>query len=428
MSPRIAIVEGVRTPYVRAGTVFSKLTAVDLGRLPVAELIARSGIEPGQIDSVIIGNVAQPPDAVNVARVIGLFAGIPDSVPAFTVHRNCASGIQSVISAAQSIATGDADIVIAGGVESMTNIPFFITPDLQDIITKYQRGKSMGARISALSKIRPRHLVPRIGLMLGLTDPTCRLDMGQTAEVLARELEISRQAQDELALLSHQRATAAHEDGRFSDEIMPVFAPPRYDEAIEFDNGIRTEQTMEALAKLRPVFQKKYGTVTAGNSSQITDGGAAVLLMSEKTAEKLGLEPLGFIVSHAFAGLEPKRMGLGPSYSTSIVLEKSGIDYSKIGLIEMNEAFAAQVIANEMVFADDKLSERFLGRKAIGAIDRNVLNVNGGAIAMGHPVGSTGTRLIHTLLLEMQRRSVDLGLATLCVGGGQGASVLLERA
>ena len=428
MSSRIAIVEGVRTPYVRAGTLFSRLTAVDLGRLPVAELIARSGIEPGQIDSVIIGNVAQPPDAVNVARVIGLFAGIPDSVPAFTVHRNCASGIQSVISAAQSIATGEADIVIAGGVESMTNIPFFITPDLQDIITKYQRAKSMGARISALSKIRPRHLVPRIGLMLGLSDPTCRLDMGQTAEVLARELGISRQAQDELALLSHQRATAAHEDGRFSDEIMPVFAPPRYDEAIVFDTGIRTEQTMEALAKLRPVFQKKYGTVTAGNSSQITDGGAAVLLMSEKTAEKLGLEPLGFIVNHAFAGLEPKRMGLGPSYSTSIVLEKSGVDYSKIGLIEMNEAFAAQVIANEMVFADDKLSEHFLGRKAIGAIDRNILNVNGGAISMGHPVGSSGTRLIHTLLLEMQRRSVDLGLATLCVGGGQGAAVLLERA
>ncbi len=428
MSSRIAIVEGVRTPYVRAGTLFSRLTAVDLGRLPVAELIARSGIEPGQIDSVIIGNVAQPPDAVNVARVIGLFAGIPDSVPAFTVHRNCASGIQSVISAAQSIATGEADIVIAGGVESMTNIPFFITPDLQDIITKYQRAKSMGARISALSKIRPRHLVPRIGLMLGLSDPTCRLDMGQTAEVLARELGISRQAQDELALLSHQRATAAHEDGRFSDEIMPVFAPPRYDEAIVFDTGIRTEQTMEALAKLRPVFQKKYGTVTAGNSSQITDGGAAVLLMSEKTAEKLGLEPLGFIVNHAFAGLEPKRMGLGPSYSTSIVLEKSGVDYSKIGLIEMNEAFAAQVTANEMVFAHDKHSEHFLGRKAIGAIDRNILNVNGGAISMGHPVGSSGTRLIHTLLLEMQRRSVDLGLATLCVGGGQGAAVLLERA
>ena len=428
MSSKIAIVEGVRTPYVRAGTLFSRLTAVDLGRLPVAELIARSGIDPARIDSVIIGNVAQPPDAVNVARVIGLYAGIPDSVPAFTVHRNCASGIQSIISAAQSIATGEADIVIAGGVESMTNIPFFITPDLQDIITKYQRGKGMGARISALGKIRPRHLVPRIGLMLGLTDPTCRLDMGQTAEVLARELDISRQAQDEFALLSHQRAAAAHEEGRFEDEIMTVFAPPRYDEAVVFDNGIRTEQSMEALAKLRPVFQKKYGTVTAGNSSQITDGGAAVLLMSEKTAEKLGLEPLGFIVEHAFAGLEPKRMGLGPSYSTSIVLEKSSIDYSKIGLIEMNEAFAAQIIANEKVFADDKLSEHFLGRKAIGAIDRNIFNVNGGAIAMGHPVGSTGTRIIHTLLLEMRRRSVDLGLATLCVGGGQGVSVLLERA
>lgn len=428
MSSRIAIVAGIRTPYIRAGTLFSGLTAVDLGRLPAAELITRTGIDPDSVDSVIIGNVAQPPDAVNVARVISLFAGIPEKAPAFTVHRNCASGIQSIISAAQSITTGEADVVIAGGVESMTNIPFFITPDLQEIITRYQRSKSMKEKIAILGKVRPKHLIPRIGLMLGLTDPTCKLDMGQTAEVLARELDITRNAQDEFALLSHQRAAAAHAEGKFADEIMPVFPPPRFEEAAVFDNGIRTQQTMEALAKLKPVFQKKYGTVTAGNSSQITDGGAAVLVTTEKTAGKLGLEPLGFIIDHAFAGLEPRRMGLGPIYSTSIVLERSGVDFASIGLIEMNEAFAAQIIANEKVFADDRLSESLIGRKAIGAIDRGIMNVNGGAIAIGHPVGSTGTRLILTLLLEMRRQSVDIGLATLCVGGGQGASVLLERA
>ena len=263
--------------------------------------------------------------------------------------------------------------------------------------------------------------------MLGLTDPTCRLNMGETAEVLARELGITREAQDQFALLSHQRAAAAHEAGRFGDEIMPVYSPPGFEEGVTFDNGIRPHQTMEQLGKLKPVFERRHGTVTAGNSSQITDGGAAVLVTTEKRAGQLGLEPLGIIEGHTFAGLAPKRMGLGPSYATSLLLEKTGVGMTDIGLIEMNEAFAAVIIANEMVFADDRLSEHFLGWKAMGAIDRSIMNVNGGAVAVGHPVGSTGTRIILTLLLEMKRRSVDLGLATLCVGGGQGASVLLRR-
>jgi acetyl-CoA acetyltransferase family protein len=428
MSDRIVIAGGVRTPYVKAGSVFKDLSAVDLGRLVVSELVARTGIDPGTVDSVIMGNVAQPPEAVNVARVISLYAGIPDSVPGYTVHRNCASGIQSVVCAAQAIETGEAEVVVAGGIESMTNIPFFLLKETTEILTKYQRAKTLKDKLAVLSTVRPRHFTPRIGLMLGLTDPTCRLNMGETAEVLARELGISREVQDQLALLSHQRAAAAHEEGRFVDEIMAVYPPPGYTEAVTFDNGIRPHQTMEQLAKLKTVFQKRHGSVTAGNSSQITDGGAVVLVTTEKRALKLGLEPLGFIEGHTFAGLAPKRMGLGPSYSTSLLLEKTGVSMSDIGLIEMNEAFAAQIIANEMIFADDGLSEHFLGRKAMGAIDRGILNVNGGAIAMGHPVGSSGTRLIHTLLLEMKRRSVDIGLATLCVGGGQGAAVLLRRA
>ncbi len=427
MSERIVIAGGVRTAYVKAGTVFKDLTAVDLGRLAISELVARTGIDPGEVDSVIVGNVAQPPEAVNVGRVIGLYAGIPENVPGYTVHRNCASGIQSVISAAQAITTGEAEVVVAAGVESMTNIPFFLLKETTEILTRYQRAKTVKDKLAVLSTVRPRHFTPRIGLMLGLTDPTCRLNMGETAEVLARELGITREAQDQLSLLSHQRAAKAHEDGVFTDEIMPVYSPPAYDNPVTFDNGIRPQQTMEQLAKLRTVFQTRHGSVTAGNSSQITDGAAAVLVTTEKRAKKLGLAPLGVIENHTFAGLAPKRMGLGPSYATSLVLEKSGVAMADIGLIEMNEAFAAQIIANEMVFADDSLSESFLGRKAMGSIDREIMNVNGGAIAMGHPVGSSGTRLILTLLLEMERRSVDLGLATLCVGGGQGAAVLLRR-
>ncbi len=427
MNDPIVIAGGIRTAYVKAETLFKDLSAVDLGRLVVSELIARTGIDPGIVDSVIMGNVAQPPEAVNVGRVIGLYAGIPENVPGYTVHRNCASGIQSIVSAAQAIRTGEARLVIAGGIESMTNIPFFLRKEAAKILKKYQRSRTFKDRLAVLATLRPKHLTPRIGLLLGLTDPTCRLNMGETAEVLARELAISREAQDQLALTSHQRAAAAHEEGRFDDEIMPVYAPPEFIEPFTFDNGIRPHQTMEQLSRLKPVFEKRYGSVTAGNSSQITDGGAAVLVTSASMAEKIGLEPLGIIEDHTFAGLAPKRMGLGPSYSTSLLLEKTGVGISEIGLIEMNEAFAAQIIANEMVFADDGLSRHFLGRKAMGTLDREIMNVNGGAIAMGHPVGSSGTRIILTLLLEMKRRSVDLGLATLCVGGGQGAAVLLRR-
>ncbi len=427
MGRRIAIIGGIRTPYVKAGTLFSELSAVDLGRLVVSELLARQAVDPHDIHSVVIGNVAQPMNAVNVARVISLFSGIPEHVPAFTVHRNCASGLQAITSAAQLIATGKAEVVVAAGVESMSNIPFFISKELQDAITRFRYGRTWKAKLKPLFGLRPRHFVPKVGLMLGLNDPTCGLNMGQTAELLAREFKISRTAQDEFALMSHQKAGSARSEGRFNDEIMPVLPPPRFNDAVTFDNGVRLNQSMEDLSRLKPAFDRKYGTVTPGNSSQITDGAAAVLMTSEEAALRRGLEPIGFIKTHAFAGLSPKRMGLGPAYSTSLVLEHSGIDFSEIGLIEMNEAFAAQIIANEMIFSSDQLSEKFLGRKALGRINREILNVNGGAIAMGHPVGSSGTRLVLTLLIEMQKRSVDLGLATLCIGGGQGAAMILER-
>jgi acetyl-CoA acetyltransferase family protein len=428
MTERIAIAGGIRTPYARMDTVFKDYTAVDLGRMVAAELIARTGIDAGALDSVIVGNVAQPVDAVNVARVIALMAGIPEQVPAYTVHRNCASGIQSVVCAAQAIATDEAELVLAAGVESMTQIPLFFPKNFKEAATRFGRAKNLAGKLAALAVLRPRDFFPRVGLLLGLTDPTCGLNMGETAEVLAREMKISRENQDALALSSHQRTVAAQKAGRFRDEIMPIFVPPDFTRHIDFDNGVRTTQSMEMLAKLQPVFDRKFGTVTAGNSSQITDGAAAVLVAGEKAVTRYGLTPLGYIRGHVMTGLTPKRMGLGPAYATSLLLEKTGVRMADIGLIEMNEAFAAQIIANEMVFGDDKWSEHFLKRRAMGQLDRQLLNVNGGAIAMGHPVGSSGTRMILTLLLEMQRRSVDLGLATLCVGGGQGAAILLEKA
>jgi acetyl-CoA C-acetyltransferase/acetyl-CoA acyltransferase len=428
MAERIAIVGGVRTPYIKAGTRFAALTAVDLGRLVVKELLARSGLDPAAVDSVVIGNVAQPMEAVNIARVISLYAGLPEAVPAYTVHRNCASGLQAIVSGAQAIATGEAELVVAGGVESMSNIPFFLSKKFHDVATHYLQSRTLKERAASLLKLRPADFIPKIGLLQGLTDPTCGLSMGQTAEVLARELKIDRAAQDEFAVLSHQRATAAHAAGHFKEEIMTVLTPPDFREAVSFDNGVRADESMDLLARLRPVFDRQYGTVTAGNSSQITDGGAALLLASEKAAARHHLIPLGYVGEHAFAGLAPERMGLGPAYATSVLLERTGRRISDFGLIEMNEAFAAQILANEMVFASDQLSERFLGRKALGRIDRALMNVNGGAIAMGHPVGSTGTRLVLTLLLEMRRQGVNLGLATLCIGGGQGASLIIERA
>lgn len=424
----VVIVDGLRTPYVKAGTVFNDISAQELGRLALAELLIRTSLDPALIDEVVIGNIAQPPDAANIARVIALMAGVPQSVPAFTVGRNCASGLESIANAFLKIKSGEANIMIAGGVESMSNIPLLFPKDFADVMAESMKAKSAGQKLSAFSKIRPKHLKPIIGLQVGLTDPICNLNMGETAEVLAKEFLISREEQDTFALMSHERATTATDLGKLREEIVPVYPPPRHDKPIDEDNGIRKNQTMEALAKLKPVFDRTWGTVTAGNSSQITDGAAMVLMMSAAKAKELGYQPLGTMRSYAFAGLDPARMGLGPSYATPICLSKAKIGLQDIDLIEMNEAFAAQIIANEHVFRDKKLAKEKLGLdKPTGEIDRDKLNVNGGAIALGHPVGSSGTRLVLTLLKEMRRRDANLGLATLCVGGGQGAAVIVER-
>jgi acetyl-CoA C-acetyltransferase/acetyl-CoA acyltransferase len=424
----VVVVAGVRTPFVKSGTLLARTSAVELGRIAVREAIERAEIDPGELNEVIVGNIAGPPDAANVARVIALMAKVPRHVPAHTVNRNCASGLQSIVNAAYRIRTGDADLVVAGAVESMSQIPLLFRPEAQEIWTRVARSKGLLERVAAIARFRPRHFKPLIGLMLGLTDPISGLNMGQTAELLAREFGIGREEQDAFALRSHQRAAAAWTNGKMDDEVIPVPLPPEYAQAADRDNGIREGQSMEALTKLRPVFDRRHGTVTAGNSSQITDGAAALVLASAVRARELGLPVLGRVRSWGFAGCDPARMGLGPVLATPIALRRAGrVSLDRVELIEINEAFAAQVLACLRAFGSRRFCEEQLGSGPIGTPDPERLNVNGGAIALGHPVGASGGRIMLTLLREMERRDATLGLATLCIGGGQGGAVVLER-
>ncbi len=423
----VVIIDGLRTPYAKAGTALKDVPADELGAAVVKEIVARTGINVEHIDEVIVGNAGMPAEAANIGRVIALRAGIPERIPAYSVQRNCASGMQAVASAYTQIISGMSEIVIAAGVESMSNFGFYTTKKLRDAFTAIARSKSIGAKAAAVLALRPRDFVPVVGLNLGLTDPISGLNMGQTAEVLVRDFGITREEQDAFALQSHQRWTVANESGKFKNEIVPFYVPPKF-EAVEEDIGPRKNQTREALEKLRPFFDKKYGTVTAGNSSPITDGGAAALVMNADRAKQLGYKPLGAIRAVAFAGLDPARMGLGPVFATHKALKIAGMNMKDIELIEFNEAFAAQVYACEKAAVSKTFFNKHLqGDEPVGEFRRDIMNVNGGAIAVGHPVGSSGLRIIITLLKEMERRNLSIGLATLCIGGGQGGAMILER-
>ena len=424
----VVLVDGVRTPFAKAGTKLKDVAPEVLGQVALKELIARTDLDVNLVDEVVVGNVGSPSDALNIGRVVALNAGIPQSTSAYTVHRNCASALQSITSAYEKIKSGTMDVVVAGGTESMSQMPLIHTRRFQEIFSEFAFAKTMGKKLSALGKLKMKDLKPRVAVLEGLTDPFVGINMGQTAEVLAKEFGITRQEQDEYALMSHQRAVAAQKNGILAEEITPVFLPPKYEKVVDQDVGPREGQSMEQLGKLRPYFDRKEGTVTVANACPITDGGAMVLMMSRKKAQELGYAPLATVRSYAYAGLEPERMGLGPVYSTPIALKRAGLEMKDIGLVELNEAFAAQVIACEKAFASDEFAQKKLGLdKAVGAIDRSILNVNGGAIALGHPVGTTGTRITLTLAKEMKRRQVKYGLATLCIGGGQGGAIILER-
>jgi len=425
----VVVVGGVRTPFVRSGSRLAGVSAVELGAIAVREAIERADIDPRDLDEVVVGNIAGPADAANLGRVVALSAKVPQSVPAFTVNRNCASGLESLVEAAYRIRAGDAELVVAAAVESMSQIPLLFGAEAQRVFTGLARAKGLLARARAALRFRPRHFRPVAALLQGLTDPVCGLNMGQTAELLAREFAIERDEQDRFALRSHARAAAAWNEGRMAAEVVPVPVPPDYLAAAQRDDGIRENQTLEALARLAPVFDRRHGTVTAGNSSQISDGAAALVLASARRARELGLPTLGRIRSWGFAGCDPARMGLGPVLATPAALRRAGgLPLERLELVEINEAFAAQVLACLTAFASRSFCERHLGRGPVGSLDPERINVNGGAIALGHPVGASGGRLVLTLLLEMARRNASLGLVTLCVGGGQGAAMVLERA
>ncbi len=429
MRERVAIVDGVRTPFCKAGGPLADVEADDLGAIVVRELLARSSITPDMVDEVIFGNVAQPTRAANVARVIAQKAGLPKTVIAQTVHRNCASGMQSITTAARQILTGESEIIVAGGTESMSRIPLLFSDKMTKLFTRLMKARTLSQRLKALAGFRPSFLKPVIALQQGLTDPICELNMAETAEILARRFHITRHEQDEFAMRSHHRAIQARQAGRLDGEIAPVIAPPRYERAQRIDDGPRENQSIEALAKLSPYCNKQSGTVTAGNSCPITDGAVAVLVMSESKAHALGLHPLGYLTAWSYAALDGKQMGLGPVHAAAKLEDATGRRIDSYDLIELNEAFAAQVLANLRAFESESFSVEELHRKRpLGAIDPDKLNVNGGAIALGHPVGASGTRIVLTLLRELRRRNKHLGLATLCVGGGQGAALALEAA
>lgn len=428
MKERLVIVDGVRTPFCKMGSELAALGADELGRIAVNALLTRTGLDPALVDEVIFGCVAQPPDAMNIARVIALRAGIPKSVPAITVHRNCASGCEAVTQAQEKILAGRGSVFIVGGTESMSNIPLLFKQTAAEKFSRVVRAKSFGQKLKAFAAFRLKDFQPRIGLQLGLTDPVCGLNMGETAELLAREFGITRDEQDAFALQSHQRAIAARE--KFAEEICPVFpnANLKTEKPITQDNGPRESQSLDALAKLKPVFDRKTGSVTAGNSSQITDGAVALLVMSESRAAGLGFAPLGILVDYAYAGCDPSRMGLGPLFAIAKIETQTGLKISDADLIELNEAFAAQTLAVLKGAKSEKFARDILHRQgSLGEIPVEKLNVNGGAIALGHPVGATGARLVLTSLKELQRRKAKRALVTLCVGGGQGAALWLER-
>ena len=421
-TPKLVVIDGVRTPFTKMGTDLARLGADELGRVAVSALLTKTGIDPAIIDEVIFGCVGQPAEAANVARVIALRSGIPEHVPAITVHRNCASGCESFTQAYEKMAAGRGSIFLVGGTESMSQIPLLFQYSTAEKFGRLSRAKSFGKRLQAMLAFRPSDFKPRIGLQLGLTDPVCGMNMGDTAEILARESEITRDLQDAFALESHTRAIAGRE--KLAEEICPVYAK----KPVTTDNGPREGQSMEALTKLRPVFDRRTGTVTAGNASQITDGAVAMLVMTEEKANQLGLQPIGALTGYAYAGCDPARMGLGPTFAISKAEEKTGLTLEQADIVEINEAFAAQVLAVLKTLKSEDFARKHLGRdRPVGKIPKERLNVNGGSIALGHPVGATGARLILTSLKELGRRQAKRALVSLCVGGGQGAAIWLER-
>ncbi|HEV2017678.1 MAG TPA: acetyl-CoA C-acyltransferase FadI [Gemmatimonadaceae bacterium] len=422
---RVAIVAGVRTPFAKAGTAFKSISAIDLGKLCVAELLQRTNLDGKEVQALVFGTVVPSVLAPNIAREVSLLPLLPKGVQAYSVSRACASANQAITDAADQIALGHLDVAIAGGSESLSNIPILHAQGFADALVLASKAKSFPARLKALSRIRPKDLVP---VTPAIAEPSTGETMGQSAEKMAKLNAIAREEQDHFALRSHRLAAAGTADGRLTAEVMPVYVPPRFESVLTSDNGIREETSYEQLAALKPVFDRKYGSVTAGNSSPLTDGGACVLLMNEEKARALGYPPLGIIRSYAYAALDPGEQLLqAPVLATPVALKRAGLSLKDIDLVEMHEAFAAQALSNLKGFESKWWAERAGFSQPVGEVDRAKLNVMGGSIAVGHPFGATGARITTTLLNELRRRGGQFGLMTVCSAGGMGFAMVVER-
>ena len=423
---RVAIVAGVRTPFAKAGTFLKSFNAIELGKLCVAELLQRTELDTREVQAIVFGTVIPNVLAPNIAREISLMPMLPKGVQAFSVSRACASANQAITDAADQIVLGHVDVAIAGCAETLSNVPMLHSPGFSDALVKASKSKTIAGRAGAVAKIRPRDLVP---ITPAIAEPSTGETMGQSAEKMAKLNGISREDQDQFALRSHRMAAAGTADGRLTAEMMPVYVPPGYETFATADNGIRSDTSLEQLSALKPVFDRKYGTVTAGNASPLTDGGACVLLMSEDKAHALGYTPLGFIRSYAYAALDPgDQLLMGPVLAAPVALKRAGLSLRDMDLVEMHEAFAAQVLSNLRGLESREWAERAGFSEPVGEVDRAKLNVMGGSVAIGHPFGATGSRITVTLCNELRRRGGQFGLMTVCAAGGMGFAMVVERA
>lgn len=423
---RVAIVAGVRTPFAKAGTTLRSLSAIELGKLAVSELVHRSDVDPAAVDLLAFGTVIPSVLAPNIAREIALMPLFPKGLQAWSVSRACASANQAITDAADQIVLGHATIAIAGGAESLSNVPILHSRGFSDALVAASKAKTLSQRVQAFSKIRAKDFIP---ITPAIAEPTTGETMGQSAEKMAKINGITREEQDRFAWASHHNAQAGTADARLTAEIVPVMLPPAYETAMTSDNGIRADSTLEQLAALKPVFDRRYGTVTAGNASPLTDGGAAVLLVREDTAKSLGMKPVAYIRSYAYAALDPGEQLLqAPVLAAPVALKRAGLTLKDIDLVEMHEAFAAQVLSNLRGFESREWAARAGMSEPMGAVDRDRLNVMGGSVAIGHPFGATGARITTTLMNELARRDGQFGLMTVCAAGGLGFSMVIERA
>ena len=423
---RACIVSGLRTPFVKSNGVFKDLTGLDLASQVVTELISRSNLDRDEVDQVIYGQVVAAVEAPNIAREIVLATALPRSVDAYSVSRACATGTQALVSAAMSIESGDTDVAICGGVESLSKPPITLSDRFIKIIMEANGAKDGMSKAKAFSKLKLKDLVPKPP---AIAEFSTGLTMGQSAEVMAKANSVTRESQDYLAEASHKNAHKAWEAGVYDAEVMEVLVGKGFQESVKRDNLLRPDTTFEKLSKLRPVFDRKYGTITAGNSSALTDGASALLVMSEAKAKALGYEPLAFVKSWGFAALDPGwQLLMGPSFASPVALDRAGMELADIDLVDMHEAFAAQMVSNMDAFASDEFAKEHLGRgKAIGAIAPEKLNVLGGSLALGHPFAATGGRQALSMAHELRRRGSGTALITQCAAGGIGAAIILER-